>query len=102
MIIDFLATCLYSRLLLRSALRAERHAELREQRTTLRVVTRGGHDRHRQSVDLLDLVEVDLRKNDLFAQTDAEISATIETLVGQPAKIANSRQCHADEAVEEF
>src|SRR5436853_2483316 len=46
-----------------SSLRAERHAERTKQRLALGVATGGRADRHGQTLDLVDLVEVDLRED---------------------------------------
>ena len=60
----------FAKLLLLSLALAERHAHLGEQAPTFVVGLRGGHDGDLETAELVDLVVVDLGKDDLLAQAE--------------------------------
>jgi len=64
----------------------ERHAQLAQQSQGLRGAFRGRDDGEIHAADLVDLVVVDFRKNDLLADAHRVVSAPVEPLGGQPRK----------------
>jgi len=57
---------------------AERHAEAAQQRAGLIVVLGRGHDRDIHPFELVHLRVIDLRENQLIAQTERVIAASVE------------------------
>src|SRR5262249_62264292 len=80
----------------------EGQPERAQQRQSLLVVLGARRDRHVEPADLLDVVVVDLRKDELLADAEREVAATVERARVEPAEVANPRQCDRDEAVEEL
>src|SRR5262245_1683686 len=80
----------------------ERHAEAAEQRLALGVGAGGGADHDRQSLDLVDLVEVDLREDHLLPEPERVVAATVEGAVGHALEVAHPGQRGGDEPVEEL
>src|SRR5262249_41736417 len=81
---------------------AEGHAEAAQQLAGL-VVTVGARDEG--DVHALDeghLVRVDLGENALLAQPQAVVAVAVEALGVDAAEVADTRQGHADEPVEEL
>src|SRR5436190_19983296 len=84
------------------AVAAEWKAHGREQRSRLVVGLGGGRDRHVETADLLDVVVVDLREDDLLAQPERVVTAAVEGARAEPAEVADARQRDRDQAVEEL
>src|SRR5450830_1011155 len=61
-----------------------------------------GSDRDVEPPDLGDVVVVDLGKDDLLANAERVVSAAIERARIEPAEVANARQRHRDEPIEEL
>src|SRR5487761_384053 len=79
----------------------EWHAEACQQTPRLVVCAGRGHDRHFQPAKLVDLVVVDLRKDDLLAQAERVVAAAIETFRVHAAEVADSGQRDIEQLVEE-
>src|SRR6266511_5461832 len=84
------------------ALGAERQAHGLEQRAGVVVGLGGSRDRHVEPADLLDVVVVDLWKDDLLPHAHRVVAAAVERLRVQPAEVADARQRDRDEPVEEL
>src|SRR5262245_40605584 len=78
-----------SRRLTLGGLPAKRKVEGFEQRPRLIVVPRRGADDHIEAPDPLDLVVVDLRKDDVLLDAHRIIAAPVEASVRQAAKVAH-------------
>src|SRR5688572_5417682 len=70
----------------------ERHAEAAQQRLAFGIRPGGRADHHGQSLDLVDLVEVDLGKYHLFANAERVVAATVEGAVGDALEVADAGQ----------
>src|SRR5204862_714108 len=79
--------CLGHAVLLLPSVRRERHAEAAQQRERLVVVLGGGRDRDVEAADLLDVVVVDLREDDLLADAERVVAPTVERARAQPAEV---------------
>src|SRR5437763_12884868 len=90
------------RLLLLPSVRRERHAEAAQQRQRLLVRLRGGGNRDIEAADLLDVVLVDLGKDDLLADAERVIAAAVECLRAETAEVADARQRDGDQPVEKL
>src|ERR1700674_3401234 len=84
------------------ALAAERKANGQEQRAGVVIGLGRGRDRHVETADLLDVVVVDLRKDDLLADPERVVPAAVERVGAEPAEVADARQCDRDEPIEEL
>src|SRR6059058_1123888 len=84
------------------AVRCERQAEGPQQREGLLVVLGARRDRHVEPADLLDVVVVDLREDELLADAEREVAATVERARIEAAEVADPGQRDRDEAVEEL
>src|SRR5262245_741416 len=73
-----------------------------QQRLAFAVGARRRTDHHGHALDLLDLVEVDLRENELLPDAERIVSPTVERSVGHTLEVAHARQGHADQSIEEF
>src|SRR6185312_12787266 len=80
----------------------ERHAQLPQQRQRLVVFRCAGHEREIETVHLVDLIVVDLRKDHLLLEADRIIAASIERARTEPAEVADARDRDRDEPVEEL
>src|SRR5690554_5592528 len=80
----------------------EREAERLQQRATLLVVLRGGHDGDVEATDAVDLVLVDLVEHRLLVETESVVSVAVELLVAQTAEVTDTRKRERDQAVEEL
>src|SRR3954471_12903288 len=80
----------------------EWEAERCEQRARLVVGLGGGIDRDVHAADRVDLVVVDLGKDDLLFHAEAVVAAAVERAVGHAAEIADARDGDVDQAIEEF
>src|SRR5258706_9657312 len=79
----------------------EWHAETRQQAARLVVVAGRGHDRHLEAAQLVDLVVVDLRENDLLAQAERVVAPSVEALRVDAAEVADAGQRDVQQTVEE-
>src|SRR4029079_3939770 len=82
--------------------RAERHAELAQQRERFLVAVRARDERDVHPVDRLDRVVVDLGEDHLLLHAQRVIPSSIERLRPEPAEVADSRDRDRDEAIEEL
>src|SRR3954466_8171335 len=94
--------CLGHAVLLLPSVRREGHAEAAQQRQGLVVRLGGGRNRDVQSSDLLDVVVVDLREDDLLADPERVVAAAVERAWVQAAEVADARQRDRDQPVEEL
>src|SRR3954447_1931364 len=89
-------------LLIPPVVAAERQAESLQQRTSVFVGLGGSRDRHVEPADLLNVVVVDLRKDDLLAHTERVVAAAVERVGVEAPEVADARQRDRDEPVEEL
>src|SRR5436190_12835677 len=68
----------------------------------MRVVLGCGRDRDVEAADRVDVVVVDLREDDLLADSEREAASSVEGTCAQAAEVANPRQRDRDQAVEEL
>src|SRR5512137_1795170 len=80
----------------------EREPEGSEKRLRFLVRLRGGRDADVHSPELVDLVVLDLRKDDLFLQADVVVAAAVEGTTRHAAEVAHARERHRHEAVQEL
>src|SRR3954449_11478598 len=84
------------------ALAAERQADGQEQRAGVVVGLGGGRDRHVETADLLNVVVVDLREDDLLANPERVVAATVERVRVESPEVADARERDRDQPVEEL
>src|SRR6266568_6775042 len=89
-------------LLLSSRVLREGQTEASQKCECLLVGLRGGGDRDVQAAHLLDVVVVDLRKDDLLGDPEREVAASVERAWRETAEVADPWQGDRDEAIEEF
>src|SRR6202035_4463879 len=89
------------RLLCHRSVLPEGHAEPGEKRTAFCIGTGGGHDADLQPAKLVDLVVVDLRKDELLAQPEGVVAVAVERLGVDPAEVSNARERDIQQLVEE-
>src|SRR4029079_16274377 len=82
--------------------RAERHAELAEQRKRFVVAVRARDEGDVHPVDRLDRVVVDLGEDHLLFHAQRIVAASVERLRAEPAEVADSRDRDRDETIEEL
>src|SRR4030081_2039175 len=80
---------------------AERHTQPSQQRAGFFVRGCGCHDRDLEASNLVDLVVVDLREDDLFAHSQRVVAAPVESLRADPSEVADSRQRDLDQLLQE-
>src|SRR5438552_12815803 len=80
----------------------EREAERREQRARFVVALSRGDDRDVHPAQRVDLVVVDLGKDDLLLDAQAVVAAAVERAVGHAAEVADARDGDVDQAIEEL
>src|SRR5688572_17878509 len=80
----------------------ERQPEAAQQRERLLVRLRGGGDGDVEAADGPDGVVVDLREDDLLADAERVVAATVEGAHVQAAEVADTRERDRDEPVEEL
>src|SRR5262245_429490 len=80
----------------------EGHPEAAQQGLALGIGPGRGADHDRESLDLVDLVEVDLGEDHLLAQAERVVSAPIERSIGHPLEVAHPREGDRDQPVEEL
>src|SRR5581483_1691855 len=86
----------------RLSLGSERHAERAEERLPLRVGPGRRADDDREALDLVDLVQIDLREDHLLAETERVVAATVEGSVRNALEVAHAGQRHVHQSVEEL
>src|SRR6266480_7005231 len=91
-------TSSHSHLLRRSA---ERHPEAAQQSPRLFVRPRRRADRDLHAAEAIDLVVLDLREDELLLETERVVPTPIEALVRNALEVADARECHRDELLEE-
>src|SRR6185437_11555444 len=79
----------------------EGQAERLQQREGVLVGLGARRDRHVETADLLDVVVVDLRKDELLADAEREVAATVERARIEAAEVADLGQRDRDQPVEE-
>src|SRR5436190_595312 len=84
------------------AVAAQRQAEGLEERAGGLVGLGARRDRHVEAADLLDVVVVDLRKDDLLAHAERVVAAPVERARVEPAEVPDARQRDRDQPVEEL
>src|SRR3954451_4868494 len=89
-------------LLIPPVVAAERQAESLQQRTSVFVGLGGSRDRHIETADLLNVVVVDLREDDLLAHTERVVAAAVERVGVEPTEVTDTRQRDRDHTVEEL
>src|SRR5918994_1274588 len=89
-------------LVLLPLLAGERQAERAQQRERLVVRLGSGRDRDVEPANLGDVVVVDLGKDELLADAERIVSASVERPRVQPTEVANARQRDRHEPVEEL
>ena len=92
-IIDFLAIT-YPFL---PALASERSAHKSEELTCFFIGLGSRYDYDIHTSDLVDLIVLDLRENDLFLDTDIVVTSSVEAVRVNTAEVSNSRKCNVDE-----
>src|SRR6267143_480868 len=79
----------------------EWHTEPRQQAARLVVGAGCGDDRHFQPAQLVDLVVVDLREDDLLAQAQRVVAASVEPVGRHAAEVADAGQRDVQQLVQE-
>src|SRR5579875_2141282 len=87
---------------LRPAALGEWHAEGFEQSEGLLVGATVGRDRHVEATGLVDLVVIDLGEDDLLAETERVVAASVERARVDALEVADSRHRHREEAIQEL
>src|SRR6266536_1498322 len=82
--------------------RPEGKAQCGEQRPALLVGLRRGHHGDVHAPDLDDAVVVDLGEDELLGQPEGEIAVPVEAPGRQPAEVADARQRHRHQPVQEL
>src|SRR5579864_6415 len=81
---------------------AERQAEGLQQGAGVIVGLGAGRDRHIEPANVLDVVVVDLGKDDLLANSQRVVAASVERARVEPAEVADARERDRDQPVEEL
>src|SRR5438552_10927154 len=89
-------------LLLLPSVLGEGHAKPAQERQPVLVRLRRGRDRDVEAANLLDVVVVDLREDDLLGDSEREVAAAVERAWIEPAEVADPRQRDRDQAIEEL
>src|SRR4029453_18362553 len=84
------------------SLLAEREIEGIQQGLSLLVVLRRRGNRDIHSPELIDLVVLDFRENDLFLDAEAEIATAVERARVDAAEVTDARNRDRDQTIEEF
>src|SRR4029077_21072027 len=80
----------------------ERHAEAAQQCARLFVRPRRRADRDLHAAQPVDLVVLDLREDELLLETERVVPAPVEALVRHALEVADARERHGDELLEEI
>ena len=83
-------------------LRLEREVEGVQKSLALLVGGGGGHDGDVHTTGVIDLVEVDLREDELLGDAHGEVATAVEALSGDAAEVADARNGDGDQAIEEL
>src|SRR3954464_10232303 len=84
------------------SLLAERETEGFEQVFAVLVVLRRRGDRHVHAPELVDLVVLDFRENDLFLDAEAEVAAAVERARVDAAEVTDAGNRDRDQAIEKL
>src|SRR5438045_9673497 len=87
---------------LTSALRSKRHSPRLQKRARLIVIARRGHNRDVHAAQLVDLIEIEFREDQLLANSDRIITAAVESFRRNTPKIPHARQRYRHEPIKEF
>src|SRR5690606_18865613 len=71
-------------------------------RTRFVVITSRRYDRNIHSAGLIDLIKIDLREDQLFANAERIVAAAIERFTRNAAKVSHTRKRYGDQAIEEL
>src|SRR6266511_4818904 len=80
----------------------ERHTEQLEESARLGITPRARDHGDFHAADAIDPVVVDLGKDQLLAQADRVIAATVEPFVWHPTEVADPRERDIDKPIEEL
>src|SRR5215470_15460908 len=80
----------------------KRHAERAEERLALGVAARRRADHHRQTLDLLHLVEIDLREDHLLPETERVVATAVEGPIRHALEVSHTQQRHVHQSLEEL
>src|SRR5205085_3627243 len=83
-------------------LRSKRHSQRLQKRARLIVIARRGHNRDVHAAQLVDLIEIDFREDQLLANSDRIITAAVESFRRNTPKIPHARQRYRHEPIKEF
>src|SRR2546428_1648984 len=89
-------------LLLLPSVRREGHAEPAQKRQPVLVRLRRGRDRDCEAANLLDVVVVDLREDDLLPDAERVVTAPVERPRAQAAEVPNARERNRNQSVEKL
>ena len=78
------------------------HAETLQQRVALRVIGRGGDNCYLQAANLIYLIVLNFREDDLLAQAEAVVAATIERAPADATEVAQTRQRQVYQPIQEI
>src|SRR3990170_8293996 len=81
---------------------AQRQSHQPEQLAGFLVGLRGGHQGDVHAADLLHLVVLDLREDELLAHADVQVAAAVELPLADPLEVLDARQGHAEQLVHEL
>src|SRR4051794_29160787 len=85
-----------------SSLFPERHPELAEKDARLLVVLRVRDDGDVHALRLVDLARIDLGEDEMVANAEGVITATVERLRRHAAEVADARQSDVDQPVQKL
>src|SRR5690242_1854595 len=88
--------------LLRSPWSAQRKTEALEELAAFFVVARGSGQSDVHALDFVHARVIDFRKNQLVFQPESVIAAAIESVGGQTAEVANTRQNHVAQPIDKL
>src|SRR5688572_3657948 len=81
---------------------AEGHSELAQKEARLLVVLRRGDDGDVHALRLVHLARIDLREDQVIANAEGVIAATVERLRRHAAEVADARKSDVDQTVEKL
>ena len=73
-----------------------------QQRLGFRVSFRGGANYNVHPPNLIDLVEVDFRENDMFFDPHGVVATAVKSLARHTAEVADAWHSHSDQTIKEF
>ena len=80
----------------------EGHAEFRQEAFCLGVGLRRRNNGDIQAGNALDLIEIDLRENDLLGDAERVVPVTVEGVLVDPAEVLDARERDVEQAIEEL